>query len=309
MIQSIDSTMGRCCPSTSTITAERVPQERQTRTPFWTSALPAPQDFGATRRIRHRILLFEHPICSVHRVARVELVPKHKATKKVVVCLVLLGSTRNWFLPLPWNSVSIVRQGSIRCPEMQHVDNVRLVKSNLFLVNRRARNVVPDSFNKQQGAILASLVQQEHSRMLRAPRRNVSIVRLGFRNIWKAKHCVFPVCLVNIKTLQEHNRVRNVETIRLPTPVDVHLAILVVVVPKRKKGVLDVSVVTLVKRELVLVVVANNVRRVNLVRPMMLRLIRVHVAIQAIIKKNWVKLRVCHAFQERTKNMLDQQHV
>jgi hypothetical protein len=192
---------------------------------------------------------------------------------------------------------------------MQHVDNVRLVKSNLFLVNRRARNVVPGSFNKQQGAILASLVQQEHSRMLRAPRRNVSIVRLGFRNSWKAKHCVFPVCLVNIKTLQEHNRVRNVDKIRLPTPVDVHLAILVVVVPKRKKGVLDVSVVTLAKRELVLVVVANNVRRVNLVRPMMLRLIRVHVAIQAIIKKNWVKLRVCHAFQERTKNMLDQQHV
>ena len=102
---------------------------------------------------------------------------------------------------------------------------------------------------------------------------------------------------------------RNVEKIRLPTPVDVHLAILVVVVPKRKKGVLDVSVVTLAKRELVLVVLANNVRRVNLVRPMMLRLIRVHVAIQAIIKKNWVKLRVCHAFQERTKNMLDQQHV
>ena len=163
MIQSIDLTMGRCCPSISTITAELVPQERQTRTPFWTSALPAPQDFGATRRIRLQIHWFENPIRSVYRVVRAGWVPKHKATKKVVVCLVLLGSIHNWYLPLPWNNASIVRQGSIRCLEMQLVVNVRLVNFNLFLDNRLAKNAFQDSFNKQQGAILASLVQQEHS--------------------------------------------------------------------------------------------------------------------------------------------------
>ena len=77
---------------------------------------------------------------------------------------------------------------------------------------------------------------------------------------------------------------RNVEKIRLPTPVDVHIAILAVMVPKRKKEVLDVPVVTRAKRELVMVVLASDVRRDNLVRPMTKLLILVHVAIQDIIK-------------------------
>ena len=77
---------------------------------------------------------------------------------------------------------------------------------------------------------------------------------------------------------------RNVEKIRLPTPVDVHFAILAVVVPKRKREVLDVPVVTRAKRELVMVVLASDVRRDNLVRPMTKLLILVHVAIQDIIK-------------------------
>ena len=77
---------------------------------------------------------------------------------------------------------------------------------------------------------------------------------------------------------------RNVEKIRLPTPVDVHFAILAVMVPKRKKEVLDVPVVTRAKRELVMVVLASDVRRDNLVRPMTKLLILVHVAIQDIIK-------------------------
>ena len=77
---------------------------------------------------------------------------------------------------------------------------------------------------------------------------------------------------------------RNVEKIRLPIPVDVHIAILAVMVPKRKKEVLDVPVVTRAKRELVMVVLASDVRRDNLVRPMTKLLILVHVAIQDIIK-------------------------
>ena len=89
---------------------------------------------------------------------------------------------------------------------------------------------------------------------------------------------------------------RNVEKIRLPIPLDVHFAILAVVVPKRKREVLDVPVVTRAKRELVMVVLASDVRRDNLVHQAMLRLIHAHLAMPGIIKKNSVKLRACLAF-------------
>jgi hypothetical protein len=97
--------------------------------------------------------------------------------------------------------------------------------------------------------------------------------------------------------------------IPLPIPVECKFAILVVVVPKRKKGVLNVPVVTLVKRVLVRVVLANNVRLVNFVPPMMIRPILVRVAILDIIKKIRAKLLVYPAYQELIKKILDQQRV
>jgi len=73
--------------------------------------------------------------------------------------------------------------------------------------------------------------------------------------------------------------------------------ILVVVVLKRKKEVLNVPVVTRAKRVLVLVVLVNNVRRVNSVPPMMIRPIPVRLATRGIIKKIWAKLLVYPVFR------------
>jgi hypothetical protein len=59
----------------------------------------------------------------------------------------------------------------------------------------------------------------------------------------------------------------------------------------------------------VTVVLVKNVRRVNPVRPMMVRPILVRVAILDIIKKIWAKLLVYPAYQELIKKILGQQRV
>jgi hypothetical protein len=71
----------------------------------------------------------------------------------------------------------------------------------------------------------------------------------------------------------------------------------VVVVLKQKKEVLNVPVVMRVKQELVLVVLVNNVRRVNPVPPMMIPPIHVRLATRGIIKKIWAKLLVYPVFR------------
>jgi hypothetical protein len=73
--------------------------------------------------------------------------------------------------------------------------------------------------------------------------------------------------------------------------------------------VLNAPVVTRAKRVLVLVVLVNNVRRVNSVRPMIKLLILVRIAILDIINQNKAKLRAYHAFPVRTKTPLDNPRV
>ena len=63
-----------------------------------------------------------------------------------------------------------------------------------------------------------------------------------------------------------------------------HRAILVVVVPKQKQAVPNAPVATRVKRAQAPVAHANNVRRVNRVRPMMIRSILERLVTRGIIK-------------------------
>ena len=79
------------------------------------------------------------------------------------------------------------------------------------------------------------------------------------------------------------------------------LVIRVVVVPKQKQAVPNVSVSTRVNRVRVLVVLVNNVRRVNLVRPMMQRPILVRRASPANIKALWAKLPAYPVFRANIK--------
>ena len=63
----------------------------------------------------------------------------------------------------------------------------------------------------------------------------------------------------------------------------------------------NVPVVTRVNQGRVLMARVKHVRRVNLVRPTMQHLIRAGHVARAIIKMNWVKHRVCHAYQEHLR--------
>ena len=84
--------------------------------------------------------------------------------------------------------------------------------------------------------------------------------------------------------------------IPLPIPVECLFAILVVVVLKRKRGVLNVPVVRLEKRVLVMVVLVNNVRLVNFVHPMTKTLLRARHVTPANTKKTEDKPRVTSVF-------------
>ena len=82
---------------------------------------------------------------------------------------------------------------------------------------------------------------------------------------------------------------------------DCQLVTLVVVEPKQKQAVPNAPVVTRVKRVPVLVVLVNNVRRVNRVRPMMIRPILVRLVTRGIIKKISAKLPVYRVFRGNIK--------
>ena len=104
-----------------------------------------------------------------------------------------------------------------------------------------------------------------------------------------------------IKTRPEQNRAEIVLHIPLPTSVDRPFVILVKLVNKVILEVPNASTATLVNRVLAREVNAKHVRRVNLVRPTMQHLIRAGHVARAIIKMNWVKHRVCHAYQEHLR--------
>jgi len=106
---------------------------------------------------------------------------------------------------------------------------------------------------------------------------------------------------VIIKTRPEQDRAKIVLQIPLPTSVGCPFVILVKLVDKVILEVPNASIATLVNRVLARDVNAKHVRRVNFVRPTMQHLIRAGHVAQAIIKKTWVKHRVCHAYQEHLR--------
>jgi hypothetical protein len=81
------------------------------------------------------------------------------------------------------------------------------------------------------------------------------------------------------------------------------------VVLKRKKGALNVPVVTRVKQELVLVVLVNNVRRVNSVHPAMNKLLFAVVVPKDITNVKRAKHHVCPVFLVRFKTTQGKIHV
>tara|TARA_B110000090_G_scaffold76237_1_gene86802 strand:- start:128 stop:502 length:375 start_codon:yes stop_codon:yes gene_type:complete len=91
--------------------------------------------------------------------------------------------------------------------------------------------------------------------------------------------------------------------------VDCQFVILVVVVPKRKKGVLNVPVVTRAKQALVLVVLVNNVQLVNSVPPAMNKLLSAVVVPKDITNVKRAKHHVCPVFLVRFKTKRGKIHV
>jgi hypothetical protein len=112
--------------------------------------------------------------------------------------------------------------------------------------------------------------------------------------VWIAIRVIF-------KTWPERNRARNALKIRSPTSVECHRVMVAKWVKKVILEVPNVPVATPVNQERVLMVRVKNVRRVNLVHPMIKTLLLARHVIPASIKTKLVKHLVYHAYLARMK--------